>query len=39
MTDNIIDRVVLDGLLESFGGDMELVAEMLDATSTIRAGS
>ena len=30
MTDNIIDRVVLDGLLESFGGDMEFLGEMLD---------
>ncbi len=28
--DNIIDRTVLDGLLESFGGDMEFLGEMLD---------
>ncbi len=27
---NIIDRTVLDGLLESFGGDMEFLGEMLD---------
>ena len=30
MTDNIIDRGVVDGLLESFGGDMEFFGEMLD---------
>ncbi len=28
--DNVIDRTVLDGLLESFGGDMEFFGEMLD---------
>ena len=31
--DNIIDRTVLDGLLESFGGDMEFLGEMLDTFS------
>jgi HPt (histidine-containing phosphotransfer) domain-containing protein len=30
VTDNVIDRVVLDALLESFGGDMEFLGEMLD---------
>ena len=30
LTDNIIDRTVLDGLLASFGGDMEFLGEMLD---------
>jgi HPt (histidine-containing phosphotransfer) domain-containing protein len=27
---NVIDRTVLDTLLESFGGDMEFMGEMLD---------
>ena len=30
MTDNIIDRGVVDGLLASFGGDTEFFGEMLD---------
>jgi HPt (histidine-containing phosphotransfer) domain-containing protein len=30
VTDSIIDRMVLDGLLASFGGDMEFLGEMLD---------
>jgi HPt (histidine-containing phosphotransfer) domain-containing protein len=30
VTDNIIDRGVVDGLLESFGGDMDFLGEMLD---------
>ena len=30
MTDNIIDRSVVDGLLASFGGDTEFFVEMLD---------
>ena len=30
MTDSMIDRSVLDSLLDSFGGDMEFFGEMLD---------
>lgn len=29
--DNIIDRTALAGLMESFGGDLQFFAEMLDA--------